>query len=462
MDSEIQFGEVEEAKPESHLRPDCNKQYAVVAYGEPQSEDLPIFVDFAVMREMETHAQTDTTVELGGVLLGGQFEDAEGKPFVIVTDCLRAKHYESTKGSFKFTHDTWSDISRERDALPDDLQMVGWYHTHPDWGVFLSGMDMFICDNFFNRSLDIALVIDPCRLDRGMFMWTGDSTERIRRTGGFYLIGSRFRQQELELYAAQLEGQLDMSNDPRLSGLPLQASPPPVVNISQTPLTWHSLAVVGVLLTQFLLILFLVWSMTRPSSESKPLPGQSMLAQIVTEKQLLDRQGKFLDQFYGTDPVSREGLISKLRALEATQANDELDKDSLRSRVRELQTEAGEFRAETARLRDDNKQLEDECSELLSEKIHNQNEMDALLRKLTEASAGEVEEAITGEGGVSSGLSEYLWPWGVLTVGVVLMILGLGIVLFMKRRGARVQQTQDEPVELPSLESDLEFEEKQS
>src|SRR5262245_25919176 len=101
---------------------------------------------------MEDHAQSDTTVELGGVLLGGVHEDEDGKPFVVVTDSLRAQHYESTKGSFKFTHDTWSQITREREEFPAELQMVGWYHTHPDWGVFLSGMDMFICDNFFNRS----------------------------------------------------------------------------------------------------------------------------------------------------------------------------------------------------------------------------------------------------------------------------------------------------------------------
>src|SRR5262245_24827620 len=101
---------------------------------------------------MEEHALSDTAVELGGVLLGGHYEDEAGRPFVVVTDSLRARHYESTKGSFKFTHDTWSAISREREQFPAELQMVGWYHTHPDWGVFLSGMDMFICDNFFNKS----------------------------------------------------------------------------------------------------------------------------------------------------------------------------------------------------------------------------------------------------------------------------------------------------------------------
>ena len=68
---------------------------------------------------------------------------------------------EYPEQGFKFTHDPWSEISRERDEFPDELQIVGWYHTHPDWGVFLSGMDMFICDNFFNKRLDVALVIAP-------------------------------------------------------------------------------------------------------------------------------------------------------------------------------------------------------------------------------------------------------------------------------------------------------------
>ena len=151
MNDEIQFGEVEEASPQKTLRPDRNKHFAVAPIGTPADGELPIYLDLDVAHDMEVHAQSDKTVELGGVLLGAQCTDDDGKPFVLITDSLRAAHYESTKGSFKFTHDTWSAISRERDEFPADLQMVGWYHTHPDWGVFLSGMDMFICDNFFNK-----------------------------------------------------------------------------------------------------------------------------------------------------------------------------------------------------------------------------------------------------------------------------------------------------------------------
>lgn len=260
MDTDIHFGELEEEDPRVELRPDQNKHFAVEAIDGPIESDLPIFVDLDVMMDMEEHALSDIGVELGGVLLGGQYHDDDGKPFVLVTDSLRATHYESTKGSFKFTHDTWSEITRQMEEFPDDLQMVGWYHTHPDWGVFLSGMDMFICDNFFNKTLDIALVIDPCRDDRGMFMWTGDPAQRVRRTGGFYLTASRFRESELEYLTSQL-GVGEMA-DPRYRTAPHSAGP--VVNIAdQAP--WQGMAVLGMLTMQFFLLLLIALKMLFPT-----------------------------------------------------------------------------------------------------------------------------------------------------------------------------------------------------
>ena len=89
---EIEFGELEEARPEVRLRPDENKHFAIAPIFEPDSDDLPIFVDLDSLADMEDHALTDTSVELGGVMLGGQYEDEDGRPFVVITDSLRAKH----------------------------------------------------------------------------------------------------------------------------------------------------------------------------------------------------------------------------------------------------------------------------------------------------------------------------------------------------------------------------------
>ena len=278
MDNDIQFGEVEHSSPDVELRPDQNRHYAVVPYDDPESVDLPIYVDIDVLRDMEEHAQTDTSVELGGVMLGGQYEDEDGNPFVVVTDSLRAKHYESTKGSFKFTHDTWSEITRQRNEFPDELQMVGWYHTHPGWGIFLSGMDMFICDNFFNRDLDIAFVIDPCALDRGMFHWTGQPNERIRQNGGFYLMASRFREEELLVYADQLKGNFSMA--PTSSGFGA-----PVVNVHEahTP-QWQSQAILGMLGMQFLFMTLVAWKLLFPGEGTTKAEKLDKVAQAIIDR----------------------------------------------------------------------------------------------------------------------------------------------------------------------------------
>ena len=49
------------------------------------------------------------------------------------------------------------------DAEHSEERIVGWYHTHPGFGIFLSGMDLFIQDHFFNLPWQVAFVYDPLR-----------------------------------------------------------------------------------------------------------------------------------------------------------------------------------------------------------------------------------------------------------------------------------------------------------
>jgi len=314
MDLDIQFGDLEESRPETQLRPDQNRHFAISPYEEPVEDDLPVFVDVDVMKDMERHALEDTSVELGGVLLGGQYQDADGNPFVVISDSLRAQHYEATKGSFKFTHDTWEQITREREDFPPELQMVGWYHTHPDWGVFLSGMDMFICDNFFNKPLDVALVIDPCRGDRGMFMWTGDPSQRVRRCSGFHLTASRFRADELNMFAAQLEQRIPMSTGSSYSNIAGSISgAPPVVNIQQDRSPWLPLMALTMFLAQTALLGFLAWKVLTPPPAPAP--------QTASVEQLGDALQQRFDNFDGRqlDDIRRQAQIEVLNRVVATE-----------------------------------------------------------------------------------------------------------------------------------------------
>ena len=50
-------------------------------------------------------------------------------------------------------------------------RIIGWYHTHPGFGIFLSPMDLFIQENFFYAVEQVAFVYDPLSNKQGLFIW---------------------------------------------------------------------------------------------------------------------------------------------------------------------------------------------------------------------------------------------------------------------------------------------------
>jgi hypothetical protein len=70
-----------------------------------------------------------------------------------------------------FTHEAWNEVHREMDAKFTDRDIVGWYHSHPNFGIFLSDRDCFIQEHFFNGPGHIAYVVDPVNGVEGVFAW---------------------------------------------------------------------------------------------------------------------------------------------------------------------------------------------------------------------------------------------------------------------------------------------------
>jgi len=116
------------------------------------------------------HASGDTTVEICGVLVGTWHRDQVG-PFVKIVESIQGEGAETRFAEVTFTHQTWSKINVEMDTKFAHLSIVGWYHTHPDFGIFLSDRDRFIQEHFFSGPGQIAHVIDPIRKIEGVFVW---------------------------------------------------------------------------------------------------------------------------------------------------------------------------------------------------------------------------------------------------------------------------------------------------
>lgn len=131
---------------------------------------LRVYFDQTVHDAITRHGSENTTVEICGVLVGAWKQDESG-PYVHVSASIRGDAASNKFTEVTFTHETWSKINERMDKEFTDRVIVGWYHTHPDFGVFLSDRDVFIHQHFFSAPGQIALVVDPVRREEGVFTW---------------------------------------------------------------------------------------------------------------------------------------------------------------------------------------------------------------------------------------------------------------------------------------------------
>lgn len=137
-----------------------------------------------VLADVQEHAASDLANEVGGFLLGHTMTlPDQPEPLVFVEARIAAQHVNATPSSVEFTHDTWNAFHAEREVRFGDMQVVGWYHTHPNWGIFLSVYDTFIHENFFKESHRIALVVDPVREQAGFFKLVDGALDPRRHYG---------------------------------------------------------------------------------------------------------------------------------------------------------------------------------------------------------------------------------------------------------------------------------------
>lgn len=97
-----------------------------------------------------------------------------------VAASIRGEGMTSKSAEVTFTHETWAEINRRMDRDFADERIVGWYHSHPDFGIFLSDRDLFIHEHFFPAPGQIAVVIDPVRDEEGVFVWQEGTLGRTK------------------------------------------------------------------------------------------------------------------------------------------------------------------------------------------------------------------------------------------------------------------------------------------
>lgn len=131
-----------------------------------------------VVRAVEDHVHSDVSREVGGVLVGTMAGEA-----ATVEAALPALRAIGRSANVTFTHEVWEELLVRVDRDQPGRRIVGWYHSHPGFGVFLSDYDRFIHQEFFSDERMLALVVDPKAGRAGWFGWRDGQIEQLDAFG---------------------------------------------------------------------------------------------------------------------------------------------------------------------------------------------------------------------------------------------------------------------------------------
>src|SRR6266850_2495767 len=141
----------------------------------PKKGKAPVLqISTEVVRQIRQHARVNGKTEVCGILIG-----AEDDGVTCVEACIAGVNAAQGGAHVTFTQDTWEHIYKIKDRDYPDERIVGWYHSHPGFGVFLSEHDTFIHKNFFSSPQQVAWVYDPHSDEEGCFGWKSGELERV-------------------------------------------------------------------------------------------------------------------------------------------------------------------------------------------------------------------------------------------------------------------------------------------
>jgi len=147
---------------------------------EAEQVQLQVTVTRSALEKIWAHVKSNADREVGGLLVGdATYQDKCITINIKATLC--SQNTESGITSLRFTFDTWDDIYRKMYFEYHEYSILGWYHSHPGFGLFLSSVDQHTHRGFFYQPWHSALVLDPIIEEMIFFYMRGDKVKSIEQ-----------------------------------------------------------------------------------------------------------------------------------------------------------------------------------------------------------------------------------------------------------------------------------------
>lgn len=171
----ITFGKIREPElPEELVPPELLANNREQLLQQWERERVLVFCQRDAYNAMHAHAASDLRNECTGLMVGQAFRDPEvGRDFVVIDKTVPV---DATSQSGVHVHvdvERFGRVQADVQRQVPGARLVGWYHTHPNLGIFLSSTDFQVTEGLFNASWHVATVIDPVRNEEGSFVEQG-------------------------------------------------------------------------------------------------------------------------------------------------------------------------------------------------------------------------------------------------------------------------------------------------
>ncbi len=148
--------------------------------------EVTVFMTRSAYTECNYFAHSDMQNEVGGWLLGKwRMDRSSRKQFIIVDAILPAQFTINNSSFLTFTQQSQVELRNHLDDHYPDKDLLGWFHTHPRMGIFLSSYDTWLHHHFFPAMHQVALVIEPHSSQGGFFIRQKDGLLDPRKYFGF-------------------------------------------------------------------------------------------------------------------------------------------------------------------------------------------------------------------------------------------------------------------------------------
>ncbi|MHA1682546.1 MAG: hypothetical protein ACTSUE_16530 [Promethearchaeota archaeon] len=126
--------------------------------------DVYIYKD--VLQAIEDRCENNQ-YEIIGNLVGNAFQ-WKGKSYVVIDGYTYSPLIESSPIFTQVIDGGIGEMAKQKEEKYPGSLVAGWWHSHPDLGVFLSSVDIATME-MYNEAYHVALVVDPIRGTRAFF-----------------------------------------------------------------------------------------------------------------------------------------------------------------------------------------------------------------------------------------------------------------------------------------------------